>query len=75
MINMTININNFNRKVNIELFYLNISVKLIQEGPECNVMIFKKNPETEKNFHCLLLKNLSKNCFKNVTRKQVVIWN
>ena len=72
---MIININKFNRRANIELFYLNISVKLIQEGREYSMMIFKKNPKTEKNVHCLLLKNLSKNCFKNATRKQVAICN
>lgn len=72
---MIININKFNRRANIELFYLNISVKLIQEGREYSMMIFKKNPKTEKNVHCLLSKNLNKNCLKNATKKQVVICN
>lgn len=72
---MSINIKKFQRKVNTKLFYLNISVKLIQEYQECNMMIFKKNQETEKNVHYLLFKNHKKSCLKNVTRKQVAICN
>lgn len=72
---MSKNIKKFQRKVNIKLFYLNISIKLIQDYQECNMMIFKKNPETEKNVHYLLFRNHKKNCLKNVTRKQVAICN
>ena len=74
-IKMSINIKKFQRKVNTKLFYLNISVKLIQEYQKCNMIIFKKNQETEKSAHYHLFKNHKKSCFKNVTKKQVAICN
>ena len=72
---MNINSNKFQRKVNTKLFYPNISVKLIKEHRDYDMMIFKKNPGTKKNVHYLLFKNHNKSCFKNVTRKRVAICN